>query len=129
MAALESAAKNIKDNLRQAGAKGAALIQREVTLNIRNQKFNHVPLSPKTLKRKKGTQILIDEGDYYRSWEIYEGATEFIVGTSEPQAAAMEFGHEEGGIPARPHLGKTLEEKQNEINGCFREGVEKTFEL
>ncbi|MDH5785334.1 MAG: phage virion morphogenesis protein [Chromatiales bacterium] len=84
------------------------------------------PLAPKTVKRKKKNQnkILVLEGDL-RDLLRYQTAPDGLeFGTDRIYGATHQFGDEERGIPARPPLGLT-EEDRVEILDILQEHLER----
>ncbi len=118
---------NLQDNMQDATAKNAALLQARIVKKIRHQEENHAPLSENYLqsKRKKNSLILVNEGDYSNSFEmrkVKDGVYE--VGTNAKQARVMEFGFAEKNIPARPHVQPAFDEVQDESLDNWKKAME-----
>ena len=69
------------------------------------------PLKPETLKRKKTTRILYEEGDLLRGAIYNASATQLEFGLNDWKAAFHQFGTSRG-LPAREMLGLDADDEQ-----------------
>jgi phage virion morphogenesis protein len=76
----------------------------------------YAPLDPEyeARKTKNKDKILILEGDLSDGLHYKTSPHELLFGTNEPYGATHQFGREEDGIPKRPFLGVSEDDK-NEI--------------
>lgn len=75
------------------------------------------PLSPAYKKRKKknADQILLLEGHLKTTLRYQASATDLLLGTNRIQGATHQFGDDERGIPARPFLGLSDDDRDEVV--------------
>jgi phage virion morphogenesis protein len=86
-----------------------------------------VPLTAKTLKRKRGSKILVERGDLLNSI-AFEAGSDFVQIVAGPTeyAATHQFGRPAANIPARPFLGLS-DEDVREIDEATGDYVARMF--
>lgn len=80
-------------------------------------------LKPRTLARKRGPGMLRERamrGGLFGSLTSQVDGARLLVGTNKIYAATHQFGAPGRGIPARPFLGVSAEDRE-EITGIFRD--------
>ncbi|MBN2435584.1 MAG: phage morphogenesis protein [Spirochaetes bacterium] len=108
------------DAISQSVGRCAHIARKQIIKNIRDQKIEGPDLLPQTRAKKRGSQKLIEKGDYLSSYTTKQiSKTEAHVGTNHPQARALELGYEPRNLAARPHVGPAFEEAQEEMADEF----------
>lgn len=127
-AALKAAQGGFEKVMDEATEKNAFLLQANVVKGLRHQTRDHIELKGETLKYKKGSQILVEEGDLSGSVEVEKVKNGvYEVGTNRPDALAHEFGFEKRNLPARPYFAPAIEESQDEMVENWNNGIKRLF--
>ncbi|MBE7413357.1 MAG: phage virion morphogenesis protein [Leptospiraceae bacterium] len=131
---LKKAVGNFGSSVERATGRNAALLQRNVEVGIRRQKYKSdwPSLKEETLKvkakEKKSNLILIGEGDLSSSFEVIKHSLGiYEVGTMSPYARAHEFGYEAKGIPARPYFRPAMDDSFNQMKENWSNALKEIF--
>ena len=109
----EEVVKSTKQKLERTARK----LTKRVAENIRSQDFNPplIPLAQSTLDKKEGSDLLIDTGAYLEAIEAKSNDNEVSINlndiphpngrgkTMTDIATILEYGTNDGHVPARPH--------------------------
>lgn len=117
------------DAIGQTVGRCAELVRGQIVKNIRDQKIEGPDLKASTWRKKKGSQKLIEEGDYLSSYATKQiSNTEAHVGSNHPQARALELGYEPRNLDPRPHVGPAFEEAQDDMIEEFTQSMIEVIE-
>ncbi|MCE9501286.1 MAG: phage morphogenesis protein [Leptospira sp.] len=131
---LAKAGKQMGASMDRATGKNALLVQRNVEVGIRRQKYkaDWKALKEATIKEKKrknqSNLTLVAEGDLSSSFEVLKRSFGiYETGTMSKYARAQAFGFEARGIPARDYWTPAIEESFPQMKVNWTEGLRDIF--
>ena len=135
---MKNITKNLPKELDRAVARSAHVVQANVVKNIRDQKGDWPDLNEKYREQKQirgnSPQMLISghrggknptpPSPYFTSFEVAKISDgNYAVGSDYPQARALEYGYEDNGLPARPHVEPAVEDSREFHANEIKEAV------